>query len=187
MLVGHWLRAYGQLRSNFLQIFQLSRENTLSLEESYLSIWGPVWSLGGAICGCTRDTLCGHLGTCVKITKSRVGKWVRNSDFPCVHSASHCDFTSVSCERRIFKLLLCSYCSWASPCYCVAWKQIFPELLYEHRSPVMQNFHMNWGPRDHMDLTWEDSLDPSSCNWCETAWASCPHLAPRDALSSSLV
>ena len=163
MLVGHWLRAYGQLRSNFLQIFQLSRENTLSLEESYLSIWGPVWSLGGAICGCTRDTLCGHLGTCVKITKSRVALWVRNSDFPCVHSASHCDFTSVYCERRAFKFIVMIL---TIPGHlladCVAWKQVFPEHLYEHRFPVMQGFHMNWGPRDHTDQIPEDNLGPSS-------------------------
>ena len=65
-----------------------------------------MWSLGGAICECTCDTLCGHLGTCVKITKSRVGLRVRNSDFPCVHSPSHCDFTSVSCERRTFKFVV---------------------------------------------------------------------------------
>ena len=65
-----------------------------------------MWSLGGAICECTCDNLCGHLGTCVKITKSRVGLQVRNSDFPCVHSPSHCDFTSVSCERRTFKFVV---------------------------------------------------------------------------------
>ena len=115
--MDHWLRAYGQLRSSFLQIFQWSRANILSLEKSIYSSKGPCGPWVGAICGCTRDTLCRHLVTCVKITKSWVGLRVRNSDFPCVHSPYHGVFTSFSCERITLNSLFCSYCSWASPCW----------------------------------------------------------------------
>ena len=37
--------------------------------------------------------------------------------FSGLHSPSHDDFTSVSCERRTLNSLVCSYCSWACPCW----------------------------------------------------------------------
>ena len=162
--MDHWLRAYGQLRSSFLQIFQWSRANILSLEKSIYPPEGPCGPWVGAICGCTRDTLCGHLVTCVKITKSWVGLRVRNSGFPCVHSPSHCDFTSICqlWEENIkFIVLLLLFLgisllivwpggrSSQSPC-------VSTGLLW------LQGFHMSWGPRDHMDQIWEDSQGPSS-------------------------
>ena len=50
--------------------------------KKHFSIWGPMWSLGRGLCGCTCYSICGHLGTGVKSTKSRAGLWLRNSGFP---------------------------------------------------------------------------------------------------------
>ena len=44
-----------------------SLEKSISPSEGLCSFWG------GDICGCTCDTICGHLGTGVKSTKSRLG------------------------------------------------------------------------------------------------------------------
>ena len=62
-----------------------------------------MWSLG-------RGHLWLHLwyylwtfGTGVKSAKSRLGLWVRNSDFSCCQCPSYWEFTSITCERRIFK------------------------------------------------------------------------------------
>ena len=146
-----------------------------------------MWSLWRGLCGCTCDSICGHLGRGVKSTKSRADLWVRNSGFPfSTLSLSHCDFTSVCCERRTFKFIVMIL---TIPGHlladCVVWRQVFLELLCEHRSPVMQGFHMNWGSRDS---TWTGSeriaWDHPHCNWYEIAWVSCPHLGSRDALSS---
>ena len=45
----------------------------------------------------------------------------------------------------------------------------------EHRSPVMQDFHMQWGPGDHMNLIWEDSWDPFSLGLMWNSLSLPPH------------
>ena len=45
----------------------------------------------------------------------------------------------------------------------------------EHRSPVMQDFHMHWGPGDHMNWIWEDSWDPSSLELMWNSLSLPPH------------
>ena len=139
--------------------------NTLILHEGYFSIWGSCVSWGRATAEGSRGYFCGLWGTQVKTTKSRVGWSVRSWDF------SRCDllpptpcwFRPVDYEKRKF------YTSSRDSSLlghlladCVVWRQVFLELLCEHRSPVMQGFHMNWGSRDYMDWIWEDSPGPSS-------------------------
>ena len=93
---------------------------------------------------------------------------------------------SVSCERRTLNLLVCSYCSWASPCWLCSLEAGLPT------APVWEQVSCDarFPPELRLQTTWTGSERTAQghppCNWCEIAWASCPLLGPRGALLSPL-
>ena len=107
--------------------------------------------------------------------------------FSCLHSPSHDDFTSVSCERRTLNSLVCSYCSWASPCWLCSLEADLPRALVWAQVPCDAGFPHELRPqRPHeLDLRGQPGsiLTVTSVKQPEPP---CPHLGPRGALLSPL-